>query len=252
MGWSFIGNVVVHCAGGVWLEEQQRVEGAPRELGEFYAELLGVQIIRDDWIKVGKDPATFPQLAIDGIKDQDNYRRPRWPDPDHPQQMHLDITVPDVDEAELLAMKRGATRLEHRGDSRVLADPAGHPFCLSQADRRRIQRVVFDCSSPRSVASFYEGLLEMDRVEDSPGLVVLARSDRRGPMLAFQQVRGYVAPRVGDDAYHQQLHLDIWFEDAEGAVETAQRLGGVVLDRRPHPVVADPAGHPFCMLRVGQ
>jgi hypothetical protein len=58
MGWSFIGDVVVHCLGGVWIEEEQRFEGEPRELGEFYAELLGMQIIRDDWIKVGKDKTT--------------------------------------------------------------------------------------------------------------------------------------------------------------------------------------------------
>jgi catechol 2,3-dioxygenase-like lactoylglutathione lyase family enzyme len=252
MGWSFIGNVVVHCAGGVWIEESQRVEGEPRALGEFYAELLGLQIIRDDWIKVGKDRTTYPQLAIDGIKDHDSYRPPRWPDPNAPQQIHLDLTVPDVEAAADRAVERGATRLRDRADAVVLADPAGHPFCLLQAEKRRIQRIVFDCFSPRSVAPFYEELLEMERVDDSPELVVLARRDRRGPMVAFQHVRDYAAPRPGDDRFHQQLHLDIWFEDAEGATETAQRLGGILLDRRPHPVVADPAGHPFCILRLGQ
>ena len=252
MGWSFIGNVVVHCVGGVWIEEEQRFEGEPRELGEFYAELLGLQIIRDDWIKVGKDKTTYPQLAVDGIKDRDSYRPPRWPDPNYPQQVHMDITVPDVDAAVNRAVERGATRLADRGDVRVLADPEGHPFCLMHAEKRRIQRIVFDCFSPRSIAPFYEELLEMERIDDSPELVVLAREDRKGPMLAFQHVRNFVAPRSGDDAFHQQLHLDIWFEDAEGATDAALRLGGVLLDRRPHPVIADPAGHPFCLLRLRQ
>ena len=125
-------------------------------------------------------------------------------------------------------------------------------FCLSQAEKRRIQRIVFDCFSPRALAVFYERLLDMHRVIDAAEHVEIAREDGRGPNLAFQHVSNYVAPRWGDDAYHQQLHLDLWFEDADGAARTAEELGGVVLDQRGYPVFADPAGHPFCLLRLGQ
>ena len=59
---------------------KQRVDGEPRQLGEFYAELLGGRIIRDDWIKVAVDAAAFPHLAFgDGWSDE---RPARWDDPD--------------------------------------------------------------------------------------------------------------------------------------------------------------------------
>jgi hypothetical protein len=61
----------------------------------------------------------------------DNYRAPTWPDPDVPQQIHLDIKVDDLDTAEKRALELGAKRLPGGGiNFRVFADPAGHPFCL--------------------------------------------------------------------------------------------------------------------------
>ena len=253
MGWSFIGNVVLSCDGEhKWIDDHRRFEGAPREHGEFYAELLGTRIIRDDWIKVGKDSHTYPQLAFDGIGRRDLYRRPQWPNPECPQQLHMDITVPDVELATALATRRGAVVLADRGDSRTLADPFGHPFCLSRAHKRRIRRIVLDCFSPRSLAPFYERLLDMHRVADDPHEVEIARVDGGGPNLAFQHVPHYVSPRWGDDRYHQQVHLDIWFEDPAAAANKAEELGGILLHRRGHPVFADPAGHPFCLLSLGQ
>ena len=54
-----------------------------------------------------------------------------WPDPDRPQQFHLDVYVTDVDEAEPKVLALGARRLPGGGgDFRVFADPVGHPFCL--------------------------------------------------------------------------------------------------------------------------
>jgi hypothetical protein len=55
-----------------------------------------------------------------------------WPDPGHPQQLHLDIRVDDVDTAEREVMRLGARRMqsEHENGFRVFLDPAGHPFCL--------------------------------------------------------------------------------------------------------------------------
>ena len=51
--------------------------------------------------------------------------------PAYPQQIHLDVTVRDVDAAERAAPDIGATRLDGAGPNwRVYADPAGKPFCL--------------------------------------------------------------------------------------------------------------------------
>jgi catechol-2,3-dioxygenase len=97
-------------------------------LSSFYAGLLGkpVTFEGDGMAMIGEDgaqPLLFQQIT--------DYRAPRWPDPAHPQQFHLDVTVPDVDEAEAAVLDLGATSLSAGGDNwRVYADPAGKPFCL--------------------------------------------------------------------------------------------------------------------------
>ena len=60
-----------------------------------------------------------------------------WPEGPHPQQLHLDLTVPDSDELEVQhqrALALGATLLLDRSDDDeplyVYADPSGHPFCI--------------------------------------------------------------------------------------------------------------------------
>jgi hypothetical protein len=59
------------------------------------------------------------------------YRPPAWPDPASPQQMHLDVRVDDLDQAEAAVLALGARTLPGGGDTfRVFTDPAGHPFCL--------------------------------------------------------------------------------------------------------------------------
>ena len=102
----------------------------PRALATFYAELLGLAVSyeEDDWVVLGGDPGQHPRVAFQRAPE---LREPRWPDPERPQQFHLDVTVDDVDEAEKRVLALGATRLPGGGDNwRVYADPAGHPFCL--------------------------------------------------------------------------------------------------------------------------
>jgi hypothetical protein len=49
-----------------------------------------------------------------------------------PQQLHLDVVVPDLDDGEAEVLRIGATKAEHQPGTtfRVFLDPAGHPFCL--------------------------------------------------------------------------------------------------------------------------
>jgi predicted enzyme related to lactoylglutathione lyase len=103
-----------------------------KALSHFYAALLGkpvtyeahgVAMIGED----GSQPVMFQQV--------EQYTAPRWPDPAYPQQIHLDVTVQDVDAAERAALDIGATRLDGTGPNwRVYADPAGKPFCLVWTD----------------------------------------------------------------------------------------------------------------------
>jgi catechol 2,3-dioxygenase-like lactoylglutathione lyase family enzyme len=101
----------------------------PRVLAGFYMELLGMEIERDQdgWVVI-RDPADRHRIAFQRVTD---LREPHWPDPDRPQQFHIDVMVDDIEVAEAATLKLGATRLPHDGpDYRVYADPVGHPFCL--------------------------------------------------------------------------------------------------------------------------
>jgi catechol 2,3-dioxygenase-like lactoylglutathione lyase family enzyme len=100
----------------------------PAALAEFYSALLGLPITRrdSDWVTIGGDG--WPRIAFQLAPD---LQEPAWPDPEQPQQVHLDVQVDDIDAAEQRVLALGATRL--RSDEsgfRVYADPAEHPFCL--------------------------------------------------------------------------------------------------------------------------
>ncbi|MFC0526967.1 VOC family protein [Phytohabitans kaempferiae] len=102
----------------------------PHVLARFYSELLGLPITRVDggWIDISDGATTL------SFQEAPEYVPPRWPDPAHPQQFHLDITVDDIDVAEPKALALGARPLplqeEEEVSFRIYADPAGHPFCL--------------------------------------------------------------------------------------------------------------------------
>ncbi|MET8120646.1 VOC family protein [Micromonospora sp. NPDC005189] len=105
----------------------------PRALAAFYSELLGLPLVEgdsddDEWVVLGGPPGHQPRLAFQRAL---NLRPPAWPDPERPQQFHLDVTVDDIETAESAALALGARRLPGEGEGfRVYADPAGHPFCL--------------------------------------------------------------------------------------------------------------------------
>lgn len=215
-------------------------------VAEFYAGLLGMRIIRVNWLKIGKHPAALPQLAFSGDGWSDT-RPPRWPDPEYPQQVHLDLHVRDLADAEARVLGLGGVRLAAYADHRVYADPVGHPFCLYPAEvdgeDAVIWRVIFDCPSPPTLARFYENLVdEWERLEDSTDQVVLSPLSGDLPILAFQRAE-VRSPQWPDPDYPAQLHLDLSFDD-ENAIELARELGALHLKGEVH---ADPAGHPFCL-----
>ncbi|MFI6047841.1 VOC family protein [Nocardia sp. NPDC051321] len=102
----------------------------PRKLAEFYIGLLGLELTEnedDSWV-----------VTVDGegrrivFQTAPQYKPPRFPDPEASQQIHFDVLVDDIDEAEPKALALGA-KLVQPNDSdqfRVYADPVGHIFCL--------------------------------------------------------------------------------------------------------------------------
>jgi predicted enzyme related to lactoylglutathione lyase len=102
----------------------------PRALAAFYAAVLGLQVTQDgdDWVAIGPEPG----VRVLAFQRATTWVPPRWPDPEYPQQLHLDIRVDDVDAAEREVLALGATRAKAERESgfRVFLDPVGHPFCL--------------------------------------------------------------------------------------------------------------------------
>jgi len=100
----------------------------PEVLARFYAALLGWKVQgQPDWIDIRSDDGQC--ISFQQVPD---YSPPVWPGQQHPQQMHLDVVVDDLDTAELEVVALGATKHEHQPGTtfRVFLDPARHPFCL--------------------------------------------------------------------------------------------------------------------------
>ena len=119
----------------------------PRGLAEFYRELLGLAYRPgdeppapgepdpngDDWLVLqgeGLWPLAFQKVG--------QITPPTWPEPDVPQQLHLDMVVPDLEtldaQHERVLALGGRELFDRRDDPDeplfVFADPAGHPFCI--------------------------------------------------------------------------------------------------------------------------
>ena len=101
----------------------------PAALATFYSALL-------DWPEE-QLPDGGAQIRADygdciGFQRVEGYSPPEWPGQGKPQQMHLDVVVEDLDQAETQVVALGATRHAHQPGTtfRVFLDPAGHPFCL--------------------------------------------------------------------------------------------------------------------------
>lgn len=102
----------------------------PAALAGFYAAMLGWTVEVDgDWAE-----ASSADGGLIAFQQVDGYAAPDWPGQQHPQQMHIDVSVADLDAGEAAVLALGAVKHAHQpGTSfRVFLDPAGHPFCLCQ------------------------------------------------------------------------------------------------------------------------
>ena len=104
----------------------------PRALAAFWCQVLGMQVNEDEetgsWVVIGRRPG-LRELAFQRAE---HWVPPRWPDPEQPQQLHLDIRVSDPDAAERELLRLGASRATGSPETgyRVFTDPVGHPFCI--------------------------------------------------------------------------------------------------------------------------
>jgi catechol 2,3-dioxygenase-like lactoylglutathione lyase family enzyme len=110
----------------------------------------------------------------------------------------------------------------------------------------RLHHVVLDCPDPRALAGFYSGLLGDPITYASDDWVVVSTSSQASG-LAFQRVLDHRAPTWPDPVVPQQFHLDVMVEDVAAATSWVLLLGATKLSGED--VFADPAGHPFCLVK---
>lgn len=121
----------------------------------------------------------------------------------------------------------------------------------------RFAVVALDCPDPVALAGFYGAVTgwPLDQPFGSDGWVQLDPPDGRGAALAFQKVpSGYRPPEWPGQDQPQQLHLDFDVPDLDEGERAVLALGAHKHDVQPahdrFRVYLDPAGHPFCLVRV--
>ena len=118
----------------------------PRELAEFYRQLLGLRYRAGDEAPAATQPDEADWLVLidsGGVRKLafqhvDRLPRTTWPNPDVPMQVHVDFTVSspaELNRQRERAQTLGAELLLDRAADPeepllVFADPSGHPFCL--------------------------------------------------------------------------------------------------------------------------
>lgn len=110
----------------------------------------------------------------------------------------------------------------------------------------RLHHVILDCPDPAGLAAFYSRLLGTPITYADDDFVVVAANDRTSG-LAFQRAPDHRPPTWPDPAVPQQIHLDVMVDDQDAARAAVLELGAVELSG--DHVFADPAGHPFCLIR---
>lgn len=103
----------------------------PEPVSRFWSELLGW-----DRIYLDENAAMLqgPEHAL-GFGRVADYAPPGWPNAQGSKQFHFDLAVEDIDVTAKRCRELGAVQPDEQpGETwRVLLDPAGHPFCLTDA-----------------------------------------------------------------------------------------------------------------------
>ena len=113
--------------------------------------------------------------------------------------------------------------------------------------------VVLDCPDPRALARFYAAVLGWEIVDETAEWATVRGGVGAG--IGFQHADDYRAPSWPDDDIPQQSHFDFDVIDLDAAQQAVLALGATDTgmpegDRSRFRVFLDPAGHPFCLVRL--
>lgn len=108
----------------------------PMALAQFYCKLLGwkIGLVHEQIIIIGSKDSNVDI----GFQANENYIPPVWPEIEGKQQqmLHLDFAIPQsklqqwIDYVIELGGRKSEFQYAENGDSTVMFDPEGHPFCL--------------------------------------------------------------------------------------------------------------------------
>jgi hypothetical protein len=110
----------------------------------------------------------------------------------------------------------------------------------------RLHHVIVDCPDPLALATFYSRLLGDPITYQDDDFVVVSTSNQASG-LAFQRSPDQKPATWPDPSVPQQIHLDVMVEDVAASSPAVLALGATQLDGKG--VFADPAGHPFCLIK---
>ncbi len=112
--------------------------------------------------------------------------------------------------------------------------------------------VVFDAADVASVSRFWASMFDGGVIADDERFHVVIDATNAW-VIGVQHAPEHVRP-VWPEGAPQQVHLDLHVVDGPAALAKALALGADVLQlaedpdaEHGHHVLADPAGHPFCI-----
>lgn len=143
-----LGNVMVDC-------------GDEQALQRFYGQLLNWETTT----LFGRPAVRSAEGVVFLFCQEEDYVPPVWPEKDGCQQkqMHFDFQVDSVPEAVEKALKLGAVKApaQYGGEQFVtLLDPAGHPFCLCQKEKKVSTAAIRRVDSPEEKRRISREILE--------------------------------------------------------------------------------------------
>lgn len=177
-----------------------------------------------------------------------------------PARVHLDVMSDDVPADVAAHVALGATTGTRRRWWQVMSSPAGFPYCLVEARKRR--RVPPPAHWPGGRRSRVDRLCLDVPAADFAREVEFWAATTGWPAAeaSYQEYRGILAPpsspmgllvqRLGaEDAGAVRAHLDLATDDVAAEVARVRALGAEPVDAtHPWAVLRDPAGLPFCVV----
>lgn len=117
----------------------------------------------------------------------------------------------------------------------------------------RFALVALDCPDPWILAEFYRAVTGGEIKQETATAEWVRLETGLGADIGFQLDPNHQPPSWPDGP-GQQAHLDFDVTDLDEAERAVLELGAVKAATQPDPdawrVLLDPAGHPFCLIKV--